>query len=43
MSYGNGKARKDWMMRAMPLGVGKLSDAKKDRLLAIRNSILRLM
>ena len=27
----------------MPLGVGKLSDAKKDRLLAIRNSILSLM
>ena len=43
MSYGNGKARKDWMMRAMPLGVGKLSDAKKDRLLAIRNSTLSLM
>lgn len=43
MSYGNGKERKDWELRAMPLGVGKLSAAKKARLLAIRNSILSLM
>lgn len=43
MAYGKNQDRKRWRMRAIPLGVGTLSPAKKARLLDLRNAILILM
>ncbi len=43
MSYGNGKERKDWLKRAVPLGVGRLTRAKRTALLYLRSRVIVLM
>jgi hypothetical protein len=43
MAYGKNKARKDWLMRAVPLGVGKLSGSKRALVFELRNRVIALM
>ena len=43
MAYGKNKSRKDWLMRAVPLGVGKLSPQKRDHIFTLRSKVLALM
>ena len=43
MAYGKNKSRKDWLMRAVPLGVGKLSENKRSLVFELRNRIISLM
>lgn len=43
MAYGKNAERKDWLMRAAPLGVGEISAAKLSSLLDLRSQILCLM
>ena len=39
MAYGKGSARKDWMRRAIPMGIGAISPARLSRFLSLQNSI----
>ena len=43
MPYGNGKEREDWLKRAVPLGVGELTRAKRAALTELRSRVLALM
>lgn len=43
MAYGKGSARKDWMRRAIPMGVGAISPARLSRFLSLREAVLLLM
>ncbi|HYW75370.1 MAG TPA: hypothetical protein VFA48_01915 [Gammaproteobacteria bacterium] len=43
MAYGKNKGRKKWLIRAVPLGVGKLSGTKRDTLFGLRDAVLTLM
>lgn len=43
MAYGKSKDRKNWLMRAVPLGVGALPAGKRAALMELRNRVLALM
>lgn len=43
MAYGKNIDRKDWLMRAFPLGVGEISVARRNAFLALRHHMLALM
>ena len=43
MAYGKNKSRKSWLMRAVPLGVGKLSENKRALVFELRNRVITLM
>ena len=43
MAYGKNKERKDWLKRALPLGIGEVSAAKQQRFLDLRAAVLVLM
>ena len=43
MSYGHGNSRKKWLRRAVPLGIGKLSDNQRRQFFALRMAVLRIM
>ena len=43
MAYGKNKSRKDWLKRALPLGMGDLSTAKRTIVFTLRASVLSLM
>ena len=43
MAYGKNSERKDWLMRATPLGIGEISTAKLSSLLDLRGQVLDLM
>ena len=43
MAYGKGSARKDWMRRAIPMGIGAISPARLNRFLSLREAVLSLM
>lgn len=43
MAYGKGKARKDWSRRAVPLGIGAISAARRARFIELRDAVLALM
>ena len=43
MAYGNGKSRKKWLRRAIPLGIGKLSAAQHKQFFMLRAAVLQVM
>jgi hypothetical protein len=43
MAYGKNKERKDWLYKAVPLGIGEITPEKSARLLELRQTVLTLM
>ena len=43
MAYGKNNDRKDWLYRAVPLGIGSVTAAKRERIFVLRERILLLM
>ena len=43
MAYGKDKKRKDWMRRAIPMGIGSISSERLSRFMSLRESVLTLM
>jgi hypothetical protein len=43
MAYGNGNSRKKWLRRAIPLGIGKLSDNQRKQFFTLRTAVLQVM
>ena len=43
MAYGNGNSRRNWLRRAIPLGIGTLSAAQRKQFFMLRTAVLRVM
>jgi transposase len=43
MGYGNNKERRDWLMRAVPLGLGELTHHKRVQLHTLRTLVIELI